>query len=397
MKEKTYKIFSFINEYSLYGILFFLPISKAIIESLFGLALLAFVLKNCLKPDLRFLKTAVNLTLLVVFLFFALSLFNNGKYLAKSLSALFLKWGEYFALFYLFQDAIRDRKKGELAVRVFFISSFIVVADCIFQRLVGHDFFRWKAPDILGSGAIALRAAFNNYNSLSSYLVIAISIMAGLLLRAQKAFLRTVLWIILAFACFALVLTFSRGGWLGFILACLVILSLRPKSYGLLVAFCIFGTLLFLIPEVKERFLFIFKTGGDTNRFLTWKETWGMVQQNPFLGKGIGTFMDYFPKQIPWLIIGYAHNCYLQIWFESGIFSLISFLAFITMVIFGGFKAFLRDNDFLVLGISAGLTGFLLHSFFDTQFYSLQLSFLFWSIAGILVSLTKLAHNADAA
>ena len=119
-----------------------------------------------------------------------------------------------------------------------------------------------------------------------------------------------------------------------------------------------------------------------------------MIKENPFLGKGLGTFMDYYKKhKIPGdETIYYAHNCYLQIWAETGIFGLLSFLLFVGSVLCRRIKAIkvnsLPWQSSVLLGLISAVFGFLVHSFFDTNLYSLQLAVLFWFMLGLAVSIT---------
>jgi len=101
---------------------------------------------------------------------------------------------------------------------------------------------------------------------------------------------------------------------------------------------------------------------------------------------GLGTFMANFSKYLPNLNISYAHNCYLQILAETGIFTLSSFILFAVSLVYLGIKKFLRSRDFVLLGLLSGMVGFLVHSFFEVNLYSLQLAFLFWVWAGLIVT-----------
>ena len=114
-----------------------------------------------------------------------------------------------------------------------------------------------------------------------------------------------------------------------------------------------------------------------------------MIRDHPFVGRGIGTFMDYFHDYMPQFPTEYAHNCFLQIWAETGMFALLAFLGFCIILLGTGMKTFLRTNNYAVLGLVCGLFGFLVHSFFDTQLYSLPLSMLFWSAAGVLWAICR--------
>ena len=115
-----------------------------------------------------------------------------------------------------------------------------------------------------------------------------------------------------------------------------------------------------------------------------------MIKDNPFLGKGVGTFMNNLVKYDVAPGYQYAHNCYLQIWAESGIFALLGFLWLIIYVFYEGIKCFIKNKDYLLLGVLSGLLAFLLHSFFDTCLYSLQLAVLFWLMLGFAVAITRL-------
>jgi O-antigen ligase len=148
------------------------------------------------------------------------------------------------------------------------------------------------------------------------------------------------------------------------------------------------------VPVLRARFLFSFQSGGDAARFSIWNSAWLMIKEHPFLGKGLGTFMDYFRfYSSGYLSPQYAHNCYLQMWAESGFFSLLSFIALITVILYQAIKTLKNKSDFFTLGLACSILGFLVHSFFDTQLYSLQLAVFFWVLLGMLVAQIKAVKN----
>jgi len=154
--------------------------------------------------------------------------------------------------------------------------------------------------------------------------------------------------------------------------------------------FSVFLSTLFLFPPFIKRIMFSFSLSGDSQRYIIWQGAIDMIKESPFLGKGLGTFMDYFSQYVPNMSACYAHNCYLQIWAESGIFTLIAFLALAGFIVYRGIRISLRNKQdefgILLAGLTSGIFGFLVVSFFDTQLYSLQLSVLFWTILGVTVS-----------
>lgn len=126
-----------------------------------------------------------------------------------------------------------------------------------------------------------------------------------------------------------------------------------------------------------------------------WSDALRMIGERPFFGHGPNTFMDLFlyyqdgfAKQRP----TYAHNCALQIAVETGILGLICF----TWILIASFKSveltirklsIVQSKEKLVLAglLSASLI-FLIHSFFDTNFYSTKLFSAFWALMGIMHS-----------
>jgi O-antigen ligase len=118
-----------------------------------------------------------------------------------------------------------------------------------------------------------------------------------------------------------------------------------------------------------------------------------MIKDHPLFGVGLGTFMDYCAAYTNNPGVFYAHNCYLQIWAESGIFSLLFFLLFIGYVFYKNINLCLARPGSLslyaLIGLSAGLTGFLVHSFLEVHLYSFQLSFLFWTVLGLTAALSS--------
>lgn len=49
----------------------------------------------------------------------------------------------------------------------------------------------------------------------------------------------------------------------------------------------------------------------------------------------------------------------------------------------------------ILLGLLAGLFGFLTHSFFDVHFYALQLVNLMWFVMGLIIAVQKIALDSE--
>ncbi len=407
LKERIFIVVDKIEEYSLYLVVFFIPISKAAIESFVGLALLACIIKKFLLPDFKFISNRIHFFLLLFFIFCTFSLLNSGPYINKSLSALFFKWGEYILIFFLVQDGLASSKRIRNAVNIFLFVGALVAIDGIFQHLLGFEFLRNRQTVTTLKVSNVITGPFNHYNSLIVYLlcIFALFLSAVVVEVNSKTMVNLKSKIISCFLFFGLflsgvciLLTFSRGGWIGVLFMILLMLILSGRWKIILPVLCSFILLFIFVPALRDRVSFIFAADGDASRFAIWKGAWMMIQDNPFFGKGLGTFMSFFPSYTKDLGLQYAHNCYLHMWAEIGIFGLLSFLYFVGLILLRVIKVLLFDAyryrikqpekncDFILLGLICGIFGFLVHSFFDNHFYSLQLSVLFWFLLGLTMA-----------
>jgi len=367
------------------SVLFVLPFSIAMMEAFAGLALACFIIRKIFRPDFDFLKSRMFVFLLLFFLFSGLSVFNSEPYVAKSLKTLFAKWLSYISLFVLACDSFGSKSRVRNAVVVLFISSFFVSIDGLSQGLFHLEFVRMKPAIELTPGVFGITAAFNHYNTLGSYLAMVLPVAISLLLFRELKRPRKIGVLLLAvFLMACLCLTYSRGSWLSFILSLLLmaVLTRRARILGAVVLLFL-GVLLFK-PALCERFLLTFAPSGDAHRFILWKAALRMFCENPYFGKGVGTFMDRVKDYTPTYWGGqYAHNSFLQIAAETGIFSLTSFITFACLLMHKAFRAFRETKDLVLLGLLCAIFGFFVHCLFDNNLYSLQLTFLFWLCAGM--------------
>ncbi|MDD3375256.1 MAG: O-antigen ligase family protein [Candidatus Omnitrophica bacterium] len=424
-KEKIIKIADKIIEYSIYGLILFIPISKAGVGIFCVLAIVAFFVKKSLCPDFSFIRDnkSIYIFLFLFVVFMAMSLLNSGPYLAKGLRALGGKWVQYIFIFIIVADTLKTSKRIRNAVILMLSVAGLVVLSGYSQKFLGFEVFRGRPL----FGGVAVTGSFENPNDFAAYLVLpAILALSVSIINFKNKIYGFFVPMFVFLSGGALLLTLSRGAWMGFLLGG-VLLAIIIKKYRHIFLFLI----LFLVgiaslPVASARVMNTFASVrnsvsnpagglvgglseasaessiiGDPARIAIWRGAIAMIKENPFLGKGLGTFMDRFSQYVPSMGGSYyAHNCYLQIWAESGVFSLIAFLCFVGFIFWRSVRfSFLNRQNNLGLicgGLTAGLFGFLVHSFLDTQLYSLQLKTLFWVTLGMLQAMsTFLSAEGD--
>lgn len=118
--------------------------------------------------------------------------------------------------------------------------------------------------------------------------------------------------------------------------------------------------------------------GGYTDNDLTngrahfWEIAWRVFFNNPILGVGLNAFGAAYTRFDTWggaLRVEQAHNEYLQILVEGGLFALLLVFAFIAMLYRQGIEVLKRRQDRFrrgaALGALSGCLGVVIHSFFD--------------------------------
>ncbi len=409
----------------IYLLIFWLPYSPAVVESCVSIGLALWIIKRIIwlwgmrknppRDGQDWLKIARDLFVPSSFLnkpigiFLIACVFSvvGSISVAHAFSSLFTKTLEWFIIYFLVLEVFQEKKYIHTAFVVFVFTALSTCLDSLWQFHVTHrDIF--LGHQIASDGRA--NAGFKHSNDLAGYLLFVIPFLMFYFLRDQKK----KIWklILLGISLWSIVLTFSRGAWIGLLLGFLfsLMILLRKKwialtIWGVLIG--LMGTLILSSSDLRH------KMRLDQGEFLgsmlwrtgLWADTLRMIYERPFFGHGVNTYMQlsqqYRRKNSEGASYNpsYAHNCYLQIAAEAGTIGLIAFLGII-FILFNRSLRSLRSqrstDDFGVLlqGILVGIFCFLTHSFMDTNFYSLQLSAWFWVMTGIYVAGFKILNGS---
>ena len=192
---------------------------------------------------------------------------------------------------------------------------------------------------------ITPKATMPNPNMAAGYITAGASLVLSILILEKPKLKITMLYCFLfLFFWIALALTHSRGGLFSLICGLAVVLYFKFKKKGIII-FTV-GLLVIFISIPKKTLTNITKTdGGDSyalKRPAIWKTAVEIIKEKPVFGTGPGNFELLFYKYnfpVDNLISRYskntrfAHNEFLQIAAEGGLFTLSAFL-FILMIVF---------------------------------------------------------------
>lgn len=139
------------------------------------------------------------------------------------------------------------------------------------------------------------------------------------------------------------------------------------------------------------------------NRGFIWSDTWRIIQAHWGLGVGLGAYATAYSvycERDRALVIGQAHNDYLQVLAEGGVIAGALCLLFLGLLLRSIRRALAhprRSRRALALGATGGITALLVHSVFDfnLQLISNSLLFLTLSIVVWWIGQSSFRSNAN--
>lgn len=182
--------------------------------------------------------------------------------------------------------------------------------------------------------------------------------------------------------------TKSIGGWISLFAAFIIFFSMFHKKIpkkGFITAGILILTGLILILMSRSSLFFNFESYDSSivARIEYWKAALKIIKDNLFFGIGAGTFKFIQPEYIfKGLYSEYAHNYYLQIAAESGIFALLAFCFLIFVIL----KKGINTKNYIEIGIFVSVLAFLIHNFVDFDAYMWELNLIWWGMLGLLAS-----------
>ncbi len=186
-----------------------------------------------------------------------------------------------------------------------------------------------------------------------------------------------------------LLLSLSRGGWLGLVAAAAVYLFVigRREYFKHLVIVGIAALLtIIIVPNLRYRLLQPFYGERSASaRSVLWETGWHMVQDNPILGKGLLGADHNWNKYAVDPNLGhypFPHNIFLDFWIDTGLFGLVSFILLVGFGLRYGIK---QRTNLYAFGLTLFLVALLAHGQIDNPYLKNDLALVFWLVWGMVL------------
>lgn len=298
-------------------------------------------------------------------------------------------------------SAVTRRQQIDAAIFLLVLAGAAVSAYGICQFLFGWGYQSdaWVDSEMFSAIGFRVTATLQNPNMLGQYLVLMIPVGGAKLLSVKTWKERAFYFVSCGLMCICMILTYSRGAWLGLVFAAAIFFVLLDPRLILLAPFALVA-LYFVLPEtVISRFTSIgnLKDNSTSYRVYIWLGSLAMLKDGYWLsgvGPGETAFNTVYPAySYNTIVAPHAHNLFLQIVCDAGICALIIFL----LALFWYFRSLCaglaKEKDFtgkmLHIAFISGMAGFLVQAMTDYSFYNYRVMLIFWVYLALGMVVTR--------
>jgi O-antigen ligase len=244
---------------------------------------------------------------------------------------------------------------------------------------------------------------FTNANDIPLFLVPLIAVAGAIALHGRDSRLRIACVVFLLVAVPAVLLSFSRGGYLALAAVAFGLALSHRYRWRLVGAAAVAGIAIALVPPIRHRLGVEIDFSNPQNtlvgRFELWRVSLRMLRDHIPLGAGLSGFAQtiapyWNPSHTDRFI--YPHNIVLTFWSETGLLGLAAFTWLMVVgfsVTWRGWRKPHAEWGPLELGVLLALVAVVVHGLVDVPYFKNDLALTFWALIGLAVagSTTRLA------
>ncbi len=360
-----------------------------------------FVLHAIKNSDFKFSRCSMN----VVVTFFIIALLWGciNSFDAISSVRQVMVHISFIIFYFVVINTIRTKKVWLALVKTFLLSALLVAIYGVIQNFTGVSSTEsWIDEEMFTDIKVRVYSFFNNPNVLGEFLVLTIPVMVALIWNRVREEYKTIFGISLIVMAACMIFTWSRGAWLGMLIAVAAFLAISDKRWifvGIL-ALVLVPVALYLSGNsaIVERVLSIGNTADTSTayRVSIWRASIKLLKD--FWLPGIGVGSDAYKAVYPvYALTGadfalHSHNLYLQFWVETGIIGIVSLLALMKAFIKNTFSVSVVRNikkcdvAKLTVALCAGFIGFMVQGLTDYVWYNYKILMIFWIIIALGIS-----------
>lgn len=357
--------------------------------------LLGTILGLLIKGESFIPKTNFNRFLLVFAIFCYLSLWSGSYFINAPLplwigDERFSAWKNYVEMF-LFALVVAATIKEKNEVRLLLVLmgiSVLLVNRSYFSTLSGRDFshFSYQVRD---AGPLG----YAGVNGLAAFEAMFASFLLGIYAFTRRIYAKAGILLIVATCCYCILFSFSRGGYLGFLVGLATVGLFKTRWLLVLTAVIVIGWQTLLPVSVQERISMTTEDAAEGQQFdssaqeriVLWEDAMDLFKRNPVTGTGFQTY-GYLGR-----VGGFrdTHNYYVKVLAETGIVGLAFFLVLLFKLFRAGSSLFFGTDDpfwrSIGLGFIALLVSLTVMNLFGDRWTYQQADGYLWILLGCVL------------
>ena len=303
-------------------------------------------------------------------------------------------------------NAVTGRRQLDALLFLLVLAGTTVALYGILQYIFGWGYqsTAWVDSNMFSGISFRVPSTLDNPNMLGQYLILMIPVGGAALLSAKSWWMRAFYFCCCGIMCVCMLLTFSRGAWLGLLFAGAVFVVLLNPRLIMLAPFVLVA-LYFVLPDtIISRFTSIGNLNDNSTsyRVYIWMGTLAMLKDYLMCGIGPGdaAFNAVYPAYSYNAIVApHSHNLFLQIVCDAGIVALLIFLLLLFVYFRMMCTALSREKDWtsriFQIAFTSGVCGFLVQAMTDYSFYNYRVMFLFWAYLALGALCAKRSELAE--
>lgn len=357
-------------------------------------SMMSLLLMASINEDFKFKHYKINMWIIAFAVVIAISSFISIS-TSESIKIALLMIA--FLLFYFVViNVVTTRKQLKGILYIMMLIAIFTALYGIYQYVFGDVYSQaWLDSEMFEDIKMRVYSTLENPNVYGEYLLLIIPIAISLFYTEKGWKKKLFLFITIAITGLALVLTFSRGCWLGIILAVALLALIIDKRF-IFLEIVVLLLLPFILPDtIIQRFMSIgdMTDTSTSYRVYIWMGTLAMLRDYWISGVGMGltSFNTIYPLySYNNIKAPHSHNLYLQIIVEYGIIGFIVMMG----IIYNYFKTVIISmkvkKDILLGGLMTGMIGFLIQSMTDHTWYNYRVVLVFWIIIALTVEASQI-------
>lgn len=308
-------------------------------------------------------------------------------------------YAAYILFYFVLVNTIKTRQQLYVLVALLVLSTTVTSLYGLYQlKTVGATSEAWVDTTLFEDIKARVGSTFENPNVLGEYLVLIIPVAIAMLWGQRGWTSKLVTLGLTGIMLVCLVYTYSRGAYIGLMLAFALFAVLRDRRFVIL---GVIGLLMlpFVLPaSVINRFTSIGNLSDTSSsyRISVWLGSLKLAKDYwpSGIGLGLEPFKLIYPKySLNAAYAHHSHNIYIQLLIETGISGFIMFFAMIVVYYKTMLAGFYKTKDKFIstfmIAIASGMAGYLAQGMVENIWYNNRVLLTFW----VMLALGMIANT----